>query len=283
MAHGTKKTVTDCLGDVNAYCEEDTDQCASINYIVRISLVLLYLICSFIHERKTINYFQQCAGLTIGNAPKPCPGGYCQFLGGDPGDFRLGECVKGVPPVAACPDGLTGAAANEFTCTNEGYVPDPTSCRKYYFCRKYPNGTLSAIPNLCAPGMMYNKVSNNCNLRYSASFCTTIDCKDLNYDLRLFYSHSNQFWAQCIQGEPPTIIAGACPVGFEVDLSSVTSPPKCNYKCTGAGYFKHSQDPTKYVHCYLEGWTYKSVVSTCPPGLTFRESGWGAWFSACGY
>lgn len=229
---------------------------------------------------------QQC--LDKINFPiKPCPNGYCKFIGGTDGTIRPGECVEGVPSLTDCPNGLVGATSN-FVCFNEGHVPDPTDCRKYYYCSIDASSApskLVAKQFSCAPGMMYNKIAKKCNIAYSQAYCTTADCSGSNYNLRLLYSHSNQFWTQCVppkvSGESPTVLAGACPDGFEVDLKSFILPPKCTYKCTGLGYFPNSVDNKKYIQCYASGWAYKAQELMCESGWTFKTSAWGPWFAGC--
>lgn len=133
--------------------------------------------------------------------------------------------------------------------------------------------------------MMYNKVAKKCNLPFSAAFCNTVDCSNSNGDLRLMYSNSRQFWTQCITtvpGTPPTIIAGACADGFEVDFTPKnTLPPACIYRCRGSGYFPYSQDVKKYIQCYFSGWALKSIILNCEADWEFEQSAWGPWFSGC--
>lgn len=199
--------------------------------------------------------------------------------------MRPGNCTTEVPVDNGATSPIACPKKPDFICFHEGHMIDPANCHKYYFCEKDTVSpfNLKAISYNCPEGKVYNKHSRKCDLPYSELFCLTVACNRADGVLRLaFPLLSHQFWTMCVPDSPPKVLVGACPDGAEVDLTSIYLPPKCNYKCFGLGYFKNSQYPTKYFHCYLSGLKYVSKELDCEPGMTFKENlVWGAWFSGC--
>lgn len=213
-------------------------------------------------------YIQKCDVMNMG--------GNCKFAGLPKQGMMPGNCSAEVPVNNGSPVNPIACISppTEFICFNEGHVIDPTSCQRYYFCRKEtsPPFAIKATSYSCPPGWMYNKVAKSCNLLYSNLFCKTVTCNRADNVLKA-YSHSLQYWTMCIESNgKPFIIAGGCPDFAEVDLTSRVLPPKCTYKCLLLGFFRHSQNPSKYFHCYVSGLTLVARELTCAPGLTFREN-----------
>lgn len=145
--------------------------------------------------------------------------------------MRPGNCSAEIPLNSDEPPyGLCNITPepSDFHCFNEGFVPDPTNCLKYYHCKKdIATDSLKADLYTCPGEMMYNKADKQCNLYYNVHFCKTVTCDSNNENIKLMYN-TEQYWSRCIEkNRLPYAIAGGCPDGTKVDRTSVFLPPKC--------------------------------------------------------
>lgn len=146
--------------------------------------------------------------------------------------MRPGECSDEIPIRANNPsnNGLCNITPEEkdFVCFDEGFVPSPTDCNKYYHCKEKTTAPHKANLHTCPEKMMYNKKDKQCNLFYSPTSCKMAACDNSNGIIKLMYANSKQYWAKCVKKDgEPFMLAGACPDGEQVDLTSVFLPPRC--------------------------------------------------------
>lgn len=210
-------------------------------------------------------------------------GGYCKFdQKAKLGFITPGNCTSEVP----LDDGaeIPKPCPPEFTCYNLGNMIDPADCKKYYTCEKETNApfAIKSTSTDCPAGKMYDEKSKECSQDYSADKCRKVECTA--NDVLKAYPESTQYWTKCSEiNGAPVLYAGAC-LDFdltEVDLTSVSVPPRCTFNCRQLGFFANSQDPTKYFQCAANGLVYELKELACEPGKTFKVHDLGPWFSRC--
>lgn len=149
-----------------------------------------------------------------------------------------GTCVQ-TTDVIECNRSTT----NKFTCSNDGYYPNPTNCKKYFVCIKG-----RAYEMDCGTGYYYNPKSENC---YNQNYCNTISC-DKKSGIKVAHESDYRFYGYCYN---QTLISfEKCPGQFQFDFDKQVCLPVCKTE----GLQGDPHDCTMYYKCSYEYVSSKS-------------------------
>ena len=270
--------VTACTAGAGTYCD-NTNSCVSRKKIVSIineSSLHWKIICLFCFNQ---NCYAAGIGITQ-DCPEAAP--YCvsnNVTAVDAGvTKKLGACTATKPlksklTLAAdddCTDAQT-AITSPFICTKSGFMPDPTDCRKYYFCNiLVADAAPTATPYTCQPGYAYNPLTTMCDTRYIASRCLNVGCNATEGNSQKAFGVNSKFYIICVAGPTkPVAHLFTCPMNTIANVR--TSPVACNYQCRRNGFFANSETPNAYFECfYAGGW--RSTERNCPTSTKFVEN-----------
>lgn len=174
-----------------------------------------------------------------------------------------------------CTDTTTDAtcsSAPTFTCTSEGYFPDPYNCSLYYYCPMAAADPANIIQYECPANFAYNSRTRNCQRRLlMAPRCQPMDCTGKEGKF-IVNSQNNGYYAYC--SDDPTQAALTlfkCP---DAD-NQVFNPAKlgCEYKCRREGFFADTLDCKSYYFCHKDLFHRLSYVHETCPALYKYEDG----------
>nr|AGM32769.1 chitin binding peritrophin-A domain containing protein [Coptotermes formosanus] len=167
--------------------------------------------------------------------------------------------VCGATPAAGCEPNVSTSA---FTCTSEGYFPDPDDCQKFHLCV----GT-EAADYSCSSNYVYSHAKNACIRRAASSDCAVIKCTYKTVVEYVVYPKDSSVYGLCIRGNPTVVFK--CREGEQFD----TKESKCNFVCKQEGLFPVPDDPRKYRECiYVSSNKFELVERTCPAKSVFDSS-----------
>jgi len=81
------------------------------------------------------------------------------------GDFNSGSVTTPAPPT-------TPPSEVVFECRNEGFFPDPATCKKYFWCLDTPSQGMVAHTFSCPQGLYFNTLTDGCD------FLRNVNCGD---------------------------------------------------------------------------------------------------------
>jgi len=81
------------------------------------------------------------------------------------GDFNPGSATTPAPPT-------TPPSEVVFECKNEGFFPDPSTCKKYFWCLDTPSQGMVAHTFSCPQGLYFNTITDGCD------FLRNVNCGD---------------------------------------------------------------------------------------------------------
>lgn len=166
----------------------------------------------------------------------------------------------------------TCSSATTFTCTAEGYFPDPHNCSIYYYCPSATAAAESILTYECPANFHYNSRTRNCQRQLlMLPRCQTMDCTGMKNEF-ILYSQNNGYFAYCSEdaNQQAAITMFKCP---DAD-NQVYNRAKlgCEYKCRKEGFFADTLDCKSYYFCYrdrLNG--LKNIHETCPDTYQFQD------------
>ncbi|XP_052563474.1 uncharacterized protein LOC128092802 [Culex pipiens pallens] len=178
----------------------------------------------------------------------------CELLNPEKPFCNNGEC-------SATPSLGDHCIPNQIHCLGSGYYPDALACNLYHYCDA---ANLPSDVYRCPDGFVFNPETTLCKLKKSDADCMKISCN--KNEILSPYGTSKQFFGFCMIFDyivPSMIRVGKCSPGTEFDGH------KCVYKCTAAGRFPDSEDPTVFYECWENGSGFESGSSICNSGKTF--------------
>jgi hypothetical protein len=159
-------------------------------------------------------------------------------------------------PSDGCP---TGPPASDFTCTSNGYFPDPDDCRKFYFCVKE-----KATAIVCATNDVYSHQKNACVRQSDTNDCVVIKCKYTSLMEYIIYPKYPNVYGLCVRGR--TTLMFKCPEEEQFD----TKISQCIYLCKKEGLFAVYGNKRKYRECVSGGNNkFQLYDKECPDGSEF--------------
>ena len=165
-----------------------------------------------------------------------------------------GECSAKAS--AGCP---SGPPPSQFTCTSNGYFPDPDDCHKFYFCVKG-----KAKEFVCATNSVYSHQKNACVHQTVSSDCVVIKCKYTSVMEYVLYPKYPNVYGLCVRGH--TTLMFKCPEEEQFD----TKISECIFVCKKEGLFAVSGNPQQYRECVSVGNNkFELYERECPPDSVF--------------
>ncbi|XP_075216623.1 uncharacterized protein LOC142321955 [Lycorma delicatula] len=148
--------------------------------------------------------------------------------------------------------------SHEFICSEDGYYPNPTNCRKYYICVK---GVAYSFDCSNIGTGYYNSKSQNCEYQYS---CYYISCYGKS-GVKVPYPYDSSYYGYCYNDE--LITFEKCPGSFQLD----TVKGYCVPVCSEEGYQGDPYDCSKYYKCSYETSSYILTLkhNKCPKDQLF--------------
>lgn len=163
--------------------------------------------------------------------------------------------------------------AADFDCLSEGVFPDPSDCKKYYYCSLNEDNNFVADLYTCDNFYVFDPSAPNndyCRLTMNR-WCITANCqgsvKNILLNYPFFPSTSGQIVASCRGTLKPLIFR--CEAGFLADLN--TLPVECNLNCRGAGKYEYADDETKYLECVFSGRLWEPKLKSCFRNYYFNK------------
>lgn len=193
---------------------------------------------------------------------------------------NLPFCVEATPGQASCTatsDQCRNRVAQDFVCLNEGVVPDPSNCRRYYSCFDDGTGVFMAdafeCPNLYAydPSLPDENPCRYTNNR--RDLCITANCATnsfanvfLNYPT--LSRNLGQIGVTCMGTSKPIVFR--CKRDFIANLN--TLPVECELQCRSGLRAPYPGSNEKYYDCYYDGRNWRSRVVNCYRNYYFNQT-----------
>lgn len=185
------------------------------------------------------------------------------------GAIQLGEgqpCAASVPfcdktansCTASKPTDCEGTGTSEFACPEEGFFPNPNSCKAYYFC----DSAKKAEQWECPVNYVYNALLGYCKRQVSATECVTIKCTANMADPMVVHKGNPNFYAYCDSTQKAHLFK--CPLNQQYSNG-------CRYVCKAEGYFAGKTKTQRY-HCARSGVTFVQTIEDCPTGYELNAS-----------
>ncbi|KAK3925470.1 Fructose-1,6-bisphosphatase class 3 [Frankliniella fusca] len=177
-----------------------------------------------------------------------------------------GRCTRSMDPDNPCD--IKPKRSPSYSCLSgfEGYLPDPSSCSKYYYCSA--GGV--AWEYECRVGLntVYDHARARCVPRGQAA------CQTCGREPWMVYAADNRIAFSCPRSGLPGV--SKCPPNHRVDLKAGVDPPPCARFCSREGRQAASDDPasTQYYECLAgpDGKLDAPVLKACPEGTVFSAS-----------
>nr|ABV44751.1 peritrophin-like protein [Phlebotomus papatasi] len=157
---------------------------------------------------------------------------------------------------------------SDFTCTGEGYFPDPDQCTRYYIC---PGPLQDAVAYDCPTNYVYKSKERGCGRRVNALDCATVDCSKTPNEFGV-YKNDPAYYYFCLSDKntKKTVVMKCLD---EVNSQYDPNVGECTFRCSKEGKFVDVLDCTKYNVCYKVGSTFQVDSVQCPTGYFFDPVG----------
>ncbi|XP_052123632.1 myrosinase 1-like isoform X2 [Frankliniella occidentalis] len=136
-----------------------------------------------------------------------------------------GHCVTS-PPEEICSTTAEPKINSEFLCVANGYYPDPSSCRRYYFCVENV-----AYQYECVGNSVYHHQAAMCV--GSGAVCSTTACTPLLVGKYQLYEQDPTVYVVCMDTNPANALVARCPRNHTMSENTVS----CQPACTGPGRY----------------------------------------------
>ena len=168
-------------------------------------------------------------------------------------------CTDGVCSATPTDECIAQTPISNFTCTSDGYFPDPDDCQTFHFCVG-----IATIDYSCSDNYVYSHKKNACIRKKVSSDCAVIKCTYKSLVEYVLYPKDPNVYGLCIRGNPTVVLK--CGEGEKFDTKTST----CNFVCKKEGLFPVPGEPRKYRECIaISSTKFELVLTECPDATEF--------------